>query len=146
MKLGVIFVPVNILYREREMNHILDDAEPKALAAGACDTTAVPLWPRAELAAQAVEMPADLEPLPLDGDTPAALAHLQIFDREAPACAGSPQKRDVARPMLSERKRRACHQRQRDADPADEVEKRIGREGSQLGGISGIELRWSLRY
>jgi acyl-CoA synthetase (AMP-forming)/AMP-acid ligase II len=29
VKLGVIFVPVNILYRERELTHILSDAEPK---------------------------------------------------------------------------------------------------------------------
>ena len=29
VKLGVIFVPVNILYREREIAHILADAEPK---------------------------------------------------------------------------------------------------------------------
>ena len=29
VKLGVIFVPVNILYRERELSHILSDAEPK---------------------------------------------------------------------------------------------------------------------
>jgi malonyl-CoA/methylmalonyl-CoA synthetase len=29
VKLGVIFVPVNILYRDREVNHILNDAEPK---------------------------------------------------------------------------------------------------------------------
>ena len=29
VKLGVIFVPVNILYREREISHILADAEPK---------------------------------------------------------------------------------------------------------------------
>ena len=31
VKLGVIFVPINILYREREMSHILSDAEPKRL-------------------------------------------------------------------------------------------------------------------
>lgn len=31
IKLGVIFVPVNILYREREISHILADAEPKLL-------------------------------------------------------------------------------------------------------------------
>ena len=44
VKLGVIFVPVNILYREREIAHILHDAEPGAdrrptlaeLAADAC--------------------------------------------------------------------------------------------------------------
>ena len=28
VKLGVIFVPINILYREREVGHILQDAEP----------------------------------------------------------------------------------------------------------------------
>jgi malonyl-CoA/methylmalonyl-CoA synthetase len=28
VKTGVIFVPINILYREREMAHILSDAEP----------------------------------------------------------------------------------------------------------------------
>lgn len=31
IKLGVIFVPINILYRDREMSHILSDAEPKLL-------------------------------------------------------------------------------------------------------------------
>ncbi len=31
VKLGVIFVPINILYRDREMSHILSDAEPKLL-------------------------------------------------------------------------------------------------------------------
>src|SRR5882724_5820740 len=32
-KTGVVFVPINILYREREITHILSDAEPKALVA-----------------------------------------------------------------------------------------------------------------
>src|ERR1700690_236876 len=36
IKLGVIFVPINILYRDREMSHILGDAEPKLLI-GAAD-------------------------------------------------------------------------------------------------------------
>src|SRR6266404_7521656 len=31
VKVGLIFVPVNILYRDREMSHILSDAEPKLL-------------------------------------------------------------------------------------------------------------------
>ena len=31
VKLGVIFVPINILYRDREISHILSDAEPKLL-------------------------------------------------------------------------------------------------------------------
>src|SRR5580693_3076121 len=29
IRLGAIFVPVNILYREREISHIVSDAEPK---------------------------------------------------------------------------------------------------------------------
>jgi len=35
IKLGVIFVPINILYRDREMSHILSDAEPKLLVTAA---------------------------------------------------------------------------------------------------------------
>jgi len=31
VKLGVIFVPINVLYRERELGHIMRDAEPRAL-------------------------------------------------------------------------------------------------------------------
>ncbi|MEO6726104.1 MAG: AMP-binding protein, partial [Blastocatellia bacterium] len=31
IKLGVIIVPINVLYREREITHILADAEPKAV-------------------------------------------------------------------------------------------------------------------
>src|SRR5689334_1466534 len=31
VKLGVIFVPINILYRDREIAHILEDADPKAV-------------------------------------------------------------------------------------------------------------------
>ena len=33
VKQGIIFVPINILYREREISHILADAEPKAVIA-----------------------------------------------------------------------------------------------------------------
>src|ERR1700679_2369122 len=35
VKLGVIFVPINILYRDREMAHILSDADPKLLVTAA---------------------------------------------------------------------------------------------------------------
>jgi acyl-CoA synthetase (AMP-forming)/AMP-acid ligase II len=31
LKLGVILVPINILYREREISHILADAGPRAV-------------------------------------------------------------------------------------------------------------------
>ena len=32
-RLGVIFVPMNVLYKERELRHIVGDAEPKAVVA-----------------------------------------------------------------------------------------------------------------
>jgi len=35
VKTGVIFVPINILYRDREMSHIISDAEPKLLVTAA---------------------------------------------------------------------------------------------------------------
>jgi malonyl-CoA/methylmalonyl-CoA synthetase len=66
VKLGLIFVPVNILYRERELSHILRDAEPKLFVTEADLPT---------LAAEAAKQPDSLEPLPLDGDTPAALVY-----------------------------------------------------------------------
>ena len=61
VKLGVIFVPVNILYRERELAHIRTDAEPR-LFLTADDGLPV----------------SDLETRPvaeLDGDTPAAIIY-----------------------------------------------------------------------
>jgi len=63
VKLGVIFVPVNILYREREISHILSDAEPKLfltereLPELISETRAVESYPH------------------LDGDAPAALVY-----------------------------------------------------------------------
>jgi malonyl-CoA/methylmalonyl-CoA synthetase len=60
VKLGVIFVPVNILYREREIAHILADAEPKLFI-----TPGNLPHPRG----------AGPSPAALDGDTPAALVY-----------------------------------------------------------------------
>ena len=66
IKLGVIFVPVNILYREREMSHILADAEPKLFVTEA----ELPA-----LMAEAASQPDALEAVPLEGDAPAALVY-----------------------------------------------------------------------
>src|SRR5690348_5394784 len=33
VRLGVVMVPMNILYRERELRHIISDSEPKAVVA-----------------------------------------------------------------------------------------------------------------
>ena len=44
VKLGVIFVPINILYRDRESGHILRDAEPRALVSVEVFDSPVPIW------------------------------------------------------------------------------------------------------
>ncbi len=72
IRLGVIFVPINILYREREIQHILADAEPKAVVAREPVPGNVPLWRIDELLAPASGAPARAS---LDGDSPAALVY-----------------------------------------------------------------------
>ncbi len=73
IRLGVIFNPINILYRDREITHIVHDAEPKAVVS----ESALPhiTWHPAELIHEAETASPDLEPLPLDGDTPAAIIY-----------------------------------------------------------------------
>jgi malonyl-CoA/methylmalonyl-CoA synthetase len=66
VKTGIIFVPVNILYRDREITHILGDAEPKLYVTEA----ELP-----ELTALAAKQPGELETVTLDGDDPAALVY-----------------------------------------------------------------------
>ncbi len=62
VKLGVIFVPINILYREREIAHVTSDAEPRAFV------TADDL-PETEGAS------VDRPEVVLDGDDPAAIIY-----------------------------------------------------------------------
>ena len=57
VKLGVIFVPINILYRDRERAHILHDAEPTALVSAEVFECPVPLWDPAQLTEEAAAMP-----------------------------------------------------------------------------------------
>src|SRR5436190_7602236 len=62
VKLGVIFVPINILYRDREIAHITGDAEPRATITEA----------------DLLSLTSDDEqrpPADLDGDTPAAIIY-----------------------------------------------------------------------
>src|SRR6266852_4754430 len=44
VKLGVIFVPINILYKEREIAHILTDADPKGVVASDDFPNAATIW------------------------------------------------------------------------------------------------------
>jgi malonyl-CoA/methylmalonyl-CoA synthetase len=79
IKLGVIFVPVNILYRGREISHIVRDAEPAALVSEVVpDVTfdaSVPIWRPTELTQEAAALSADRPDMPLDGDTPAGIIY-----------------------------------------------------------------------
>lgn len=72
VKLGVIFVPINILYREREILHILADSDPKAVISAQETPGTVPLWPVSELIPPAE---ATRPVVALDGDSPAALVY-----------------------------------------------------------------------
>ena len=79
VKIGVIVVPMNVLYRERELSHIVADAEPQAvvttheLAANMPAGAAV--WQIDEVTAAAQEQSAELPRIALEGDAPAALVY-----------------------------------------------------------------------
>ena len=70
VKLGVIFVPINILYRDREIEHILADAEPKALVSGSAA-----IWNPADLTRDAAALPDERPQIALDGDAPAGIIY-----------------------------------------------------------------------
>jgi len=75
VKLGVIFVPINILYRDREISHILSDAEPHALIADIEVATNVPVWTPSDLMREAAQLE-DVRPVvDLDGDSPAGIIY-----------------------------------------------------------------------
>lgn len=75
VKTGVIFVPVNILYRDREMAHILSDAEPQALITDSSVDTAVPIWTPSELLAETASCDGQRPAIHLDGDAPAGIIY-----------------------------------------------------------------------
>ncbi len=75
VKRGVIFVPINILYRDREISHILSDAEPRALVTDATIATDVPIWTPADLVRESQDVE-DIRPtVDLDGDSPAGIIY-----------------------------------------------------------------------
>ena len=79
-RLGVIFVPVNVLYRDREIRHILHDAEPKALITTAAQTEFIPepptpIWLLEDLRQELEHQPTTRKIDVTDGDTPAAIVY-----------------------------------------------------------------------
>jgi malonyl-CoA/methylmalonyl-CoA synthetase len=76
VKLGVIFVPINILYRDREISHILRDAEPVAAVTTASDfPSMVPIWNPADLTREAVALLNERPGVAIDGDDPAGIIY-----------------------------------------------------------------------
>jgi len=79
IKLGAIAVPVNVLYREREVRHILDDAEPVGVVTTASLRGVVPAdratWDAASLAQEAAEAPSEWRRIPFDGDSAALIVY-----------------------------------------------------------------------
>jgi len=79
LRLGAIFVPINILYREREITHILSDAGLETIVATAATAgffpAGSPVVDVEDLARAADSAPADRPRCRLDGDAPAAIVY-----------------------------------------------------------------------
>jgi malonyl-CoA/methylmalonyl-CoA synthetase len=85
LKLGVLFVPVNVLYREREVRHIVGDAEPVALVTrgeAAAAPAGTQVWDVAGLSEEAAQAAADRpdrslggSALAMSGAMPAAIVY-----------------------------------------------------------------------
>src|SRR5690242_2590609 len=71
-KAGIIFVPINILYREREISHILHDSEPRALVS---DDSVFTGWTRNDLHAGMQTSPDARPALPVAGDCPVGIIY-----------------------------------------------------------------------
>jgi malonyl-CoA/methylmalonyl-CoA synthetase len=74
-KLGVVFVPVNILYKEREVSHILQDASPKAVIAQGEVPGHAAAWLLTDLNHEADHFPVTDIQSQTDGDSTAAIVY-----------------------------------------------------------------------
>ncbi len=75
VKAGIIFVPINILYRDREISHILNDAAPRAVVSQTELDCPVPVWTPSELAQAAAGLPDSRPEVSVDGDAPAGIIY-----------------------------------------------------------------------
>jgi malonyl-CoA/methylmalonyl-CoA synthetase len=78
VRLGVIMVPMNVLYKERELAHIVGDAEPKAIVTGGPDAaypSGVTQWPVRELAHAAEGRPQERTEQTMVRDEPALIVY-----------------------------------------------------------------------
>jgi malonyl-CoA/methylmalonyl-CoA synthetase len=78
VRLGVILVPMNILYRERELRHILTDSDPKAVVAAKENDAQYPgaeVWWIDELSESVSHRIGELPDVAVDGDDPALIIY-----------------------------------------------------------------------
>ena len=74
-KTGIIFVPVNILYKEREITHILGDADPKLLIADVAVPGDFPALQLTDLIQELKSQSDAAVKIRTTGDSPAALVY-----------------------------------------------------------------------
>jgi malonyl-CoA/methylmalonyl-CoA synthetase len=96
LDLGVIFVPINVLYREREVRHIVGDAEPVAVVTtpGFADLVpgGTPAWDVDELAGESSRLPADgALVIPRDSDRTGPKESAVPADPSSPGTDGAPR-------------------------------------------------------
>ena len=79
VKAGVVFTPINVLYREREIEHILLDAEPKMLLTNRDLSVNAPtnagVWRLEDVTPEVEQRPASFSAEGIDGETAAALVY-----------------------------------------------------------------------
>jgi malonyl-CoA/methylmalonyl-CoA synthetase len=79
LKLGAIFVPMNVLYREREVSHIVSDATPRVVVASSEGAALMPAGTAVALVDEVARAAGDpafaFEAPRLEGSTPAALVY-----------------------------------------------------------------------
>ena len=78
VKLGLVVVPINVLYRERELKHIIEDAQPTAVVTSpnmAALPAGVAVWDVDALTAEAAAQSADRVATAAGEDTPLALIY-----------------------------------------------------------------------
>ena len=74
-KLGIIFVPINILYREKEVSHIYKDADPKDLVAAEEVPGSFPFLSLKEIRSSSSGQSADPVKIITNGDSIAAIVY-----------------------------------------------------------------------
>jgi len=74
-KTGIIFVPINILYKEREIDHIVKDAEPKLLIANGDVSGGFDCWQLGDLISEVKDQSGDDVTVRTTGDSAAAIIY-----------------------------------------------------------------------